>query len=354
MGRKDFPTDGVEDYCRFLGVALEAKGCRVEIVRMEWESSGWIRAFIHLWQESRKWKGKVVLAQYTALMWSRRGFPLAFPIVLLTLKARGLPLKVVFHDIAPCHGERLIDRIRRACQRWVFRKAYAWTQACVVTVPIEKVAWLPQPATRARHIPVGPNIPAIPVSDRSSRNGDAPRTIVVFVVTDGGDISMEVSEITQAALAAARHLPRVRLVTLGRGSLESEPEFRKALEGSSVEYHALGVLPAEEVSRVFSEGDASIFVRGCVSTQRGSAIASIACALPLVAYSDPCLPFPLSEAGVVGVLYRDREQLATEVVKVLTDRELWGRLRDRSQRAYQRHFSWEAVAARYIEMFNHA
>jgi glycosyltransferase involved in cell wall biosynthesis len=352
LGRRDVPTDGVEDYCRYLSGAMGASGRRVEIVRVHWEEVGWVRAWMRFWHECREWKGNWVLVQYTALMWSRRGFPVAFLGVLVILKARGIRLLTVFHDFAPYAGTRWVDRIRRACQLWVLRRAYGLTRACVLPVPTEQVSWLPQPARKASFIPVGPNIPAVPARDRSSRNGHGLKTIGVFGVTDGGDISPEVSAITEAAIAATKHVCQVRLVTLGRGSRESEAEFRKALVGSSIEYQALGILPAEEVASVLAGCDVSLFVRGRISTQRGSAIASIACSLPLVAYAGGSLPSPLAEAGVVGVPCGDREALAAAVVNVLTDDHLWLELYQRSRRAYERYFSWEAVAARFVELLD--
>jgi glycosyltransferase involved in cell wall biosynthesis len=121
-----------------------------------------------------------------------------------------------------------------------------------------------------------------------------------------------------------------------------------------VEFSALGILPAEEVSQVLAESDVCLFVRGPISTQRGSAIASIACGVPLVAYTDPQLPGPLAEAGVVGVPYGDREGLADGAVRVLSDRQLWLGLCQRSQRAYEKYFSWEVVAACFVNLLYHA
>jgi glycosyltransferase involved in cell wall biosynthesis len=143
-------------------------------------------------------------------------------------------------------------------------------------------------------------------------------------------------------------------VTLGRGSAESEGRFREALNGSRVEYSALGILPAEGVSRILAASDVALFVRGCVSTQRGSAIASIACALPLVAYADSRLAAPLTEAGVVPVPCGDRESLAREALRVLTDGPQWRELHQRSERAHQRYFSWEAVGGRFAELLSDA
>jgi glycosyltransferase involved in cell wall biosynthesis len=174
----------------------------------------------------------------------------------------------------------------------------------------------------------------------------------VFAVTDGGDISEEVADITSAARRAATRVDCVRLLTLGRGSLESDSRFREALEGSGVEFHALGILPADRVSQVLATSDVSLYVRSPITTQRGSAIASIVNGVPLVAYANSTLAAPLAEAGLIGVPYRDTEKLAEATVQVLTDPDLWRNLHERGHRAYEKYFSWEAVANRFVEVLH--
>jgi hypothetical protein len=73
LGRQDLPTDGVRDYCTQLGTAFARAGEQLEITEMRWESHGWAKALAQLWKESRGWKGRWILFQYTALMWSRPG-----------------------------------------------------------------------------------------------------------------------------------------------------------------------------------------------------------------------------------------------------------------------------------------
>ena len=350
LGKKDYPTDAVEDYCRLLGEAIAQRGCVFDMARVAWEEGGWTRALSNLWRQSAHLKGTWALVQYTALMWSRRGFPFLFLLVLGIFRLRGVRVVVVFHDIHPFAGGRFVDRLRRACQRLVMRWVYHLSQACILTVPLEQAAWLPGDRRKATFIPVCPTLPVVGVAVRSLRNGGEPKTIVVLGVTDGGDIRKEVSDITLAALRAAEHFEHVRLVTVGRGTASSEPEFRHALKGSKVEYLALGVLPAEEVSRVLADSDVSLFVRGRISTQRSSAIASIAHGVPLVAYADPELPPPLAAAGVVGVPYQESQELANAAVRVLTDPALWRELSQRNRRAHDEYFSWSAVASQFLEV----
>jgi glycosyltransferase involved in cell wall biosynthesis len=337
-----------------LGDALQKQGYELKLVRVPWAELGWAGALRWLWRVSGGYSGPWTLVQYTALAWSRHGFSLGFLAVLGALKKRRTRVGVVFHDSQLYAGQRLVDRLRRVCQRFVMRCAYLLSDVAIVNIPVERVGWLPERPCDAAFIPVGANLPAISTAAKSARNGHEAKTIAVFTVTDGGDISKEVSDIACAAKAAAERVPRVRLVTLGRGSRESEPWFRQALEGTTVEYSALGVLPAEEVSRVLSNADVSLFVRGPISTQRSSAIASIACGLPLVAYADRGLPAPLAEAGVVAVRRGDPQALGEAAVTVLTNQQLWLELRQRSQRAYEKYFSWEAVAGRILEALNNA
>jgi glycosyltransferase involved in cell wall biosynthesis len=354
LGRRDQPTDALEDYCCWLGDALEKQGYDLALVRMPWPERGWLSALNWLRAEGRKWDRGWVLVQYTALGWSRRGVPLMFLAVLVLLRICGIRVAVVFHDPHPYSGRRFVDKARRMCQHWVMRCTYWFSDKVILTIPLPDVSWLQPASSKATFIPVGANIPIVFTPDWCPRDPYAVKTIAVFGITGDGNVGNEVSDIAFVAKAAARHLPGIHLVTLGRGSLESEPKFRAALDGSTVEYRALGVISAEEVASVLSRSDVSLFVRGCISTQRGSAIASIASAVPLVAYAGDKLAAPLSEAGVVAVPFGDRERLADAAVNILTDRALWLELHQRSQEPYQKYFSWEAVAGRFVEFLNHA
>ena len=322
-------------------------------MRVRWNQIGWWRALKELSREASRWKDQWVLVQYTALAWSLHGFPVRLLFVLWLLQIRRARLAIVFHDSEPHSGRRFVDCVRRMCQRWVIRYAYRLADKSILTVPVERVSWLPRDHSKATFIPVGANIPATS-SCRCGSKGRRSKTIAVFGVTGDGSIGNELSDIAFVARAAAEHLPEIRLTMLGRGSMESESRMRRVLEGSAVEYRALGVLSAEAVSEVLADADVSLFVRGPISTQRGSAIASIACGLPLVAYSYPQLPAAFAETGVVGVPCGDREALAEETIKILTDRRLWLDLHRRSQIHFDKYFSWESIGARFVELLEHA
>jgi glycosyltransferase involved in cell wall biosynthesis len=352
LGHRDSPTDGVEDYCVLLDQALQKQGRKLELVRVPWQDLGWVQALRQLWHQSSEWKGRWVLAQYTALSWSRRGFPLNFLTVVGALKLRGARVGIVFHDPGPCFpllARGFVGHVRSAIQRLVMRMSYGWADKSILTVSLELADWLPAAPAKASFIPVGANVPArreLGYQEENQHGG--PKTVAIFGVTGGGAVPGEVEDIAFALREAAKQMPAIRLVTLGRGSKEAEAKLRQALGGTPVELAALGILPAEEVSRVLSAADAMLFVRAHLTTQRGSAIAGIACELPLVAYAGHWTGPPVTEAGVLLVPQGNREELAKALIHLLVDDVLREELRKRNSRAWQQHFSWSAIAQRLV------
>ena len=115
----------------------------------------------------------------------------------------------------------------------------------------------------------------------------------------------------------------------------------------------LGLLDADEVSNVLANSDVMLCVRGVIFPRRGSAIAGISCGLPIVCYGGPETTFPITEAGLELVPYRDRDALAKAVSRVLSDDRLREELRIRSVRAHIEYFSWEKIAERFVaELFD--
>ena len=160
LGKRDMPTDGLEDYCTFLSRALGQRGVKMELARVEWFDRGWVPALWRLWQQSTAWRGRWVLVQYAGLSWSRRGFPIGVLAALAILRRRGCRCGIVFHEFTrQAGGTRRIDRMRGDCQQWVIEKLYRGSMKSIFTVPLEKVGWLPQRDRKAAFIPIGANIP---------------------------------------------------------------------------------------------------------------------------------------------------------------------------------------------------
>src|SRR5712672_1754560 len=159
LGQPDSPTDAVEEYCRYLAEALVPEGFELVIGRFDWRNKGWARASRSLRHRAKGWRGAWALVQYTALAWSARGFPLRFSRILKTLKAAGVRVGVVFHDIEPFGGTRMIDEMRRRVQLHTMREALRLSDGAVFTVPMENISWIKQQSGKGFFIPAGANLP---------------------------------------------------------------------------------------------------------------------------------------------------------------------------------------------------
>jgi glycosyltransferase involved in cell wall biosynthesis len=347
LGRQDMPTDGVEDYCAFLGRALAPEGIDLESVRIPWVEIGWIGALRQLSREGSAWRGRWVLLQYTTFMWSRRGFPLGIVMALAILRRRGARVATVFHE--PCRqgGPRWIDRLRGACQDWVIQRLYRGAVKSIFTVPLEMVAWLPKGEKKAAFISIGANIPERLNRRPAPTRADKVKTVIIFGVTGAPEMTREVDQIADVMREASKELGKMRLVAVGRGSVEAKELLEEAFEGSSVIVVARGVLPAEEVAREFESADVLLFLRGAITPQRGSAIAGIACGLPVVGYRNGEIGGPLKEAGIEWSLSRDRQSLTRGLVRVLSDPHRWTELHERNLEVQKIHLSWGRIAERF-------
>ena len=350
LGRRDEPTDAVEEYCRYLGEALKEHDFEMQLMRVDFSRQGWPSALEELRRQAAAWRDEWVLVQYTALAWSKRGFPLRFSRVLKVLRNAGARVAVVFHDVTPYGGRRIIDGIRRRAQLHAIRNAHRQADLSIFTVALERVPWIPPGTSSAIFIPVGANLPVPPVAPARLEAAEGrPLTVAVFGITGGQAGRRESGVITEAVSFAAKRAGRVRLLAFGRHVDDVEKYLREGLSGTDVELQVSGVLPGEEVVRKLASSDVALFVRGGISSRRGSAIASIACGLPVVAYCGPETAFPISEAGVVLVSLEKREELGEALARVLRDGEYRASLAERSRRAQEKYFSWGAIAARYAE-----
>lgn len=350
LGRGDEPTDGVADYCTHLGVALHRRGYELEMVRVPWSERGWGVALADLRRRAKDWRGCWVLLQYTALGWSRRAFPLHFFQVLKVLRHNSARCVVVFHDALPYGGSRLIDRLRRACQLWVMRAAYRRSDRSVLPVSLDQVTWLPTKPAKAAFIPVGANLPPVAIDTRRGRANHGAKTVAIYGVTGEPATSTEVRDISHVLKLTSARVESLRVVVFGRGSMEAEPALRHELEGSGIETLVLGVLPCESIARELTNADVLLFVRGGVSSRRGSALAGIACGLPVVGYRSEETAFPVTEAGVVLVALQDRVALAEALIRVLADDDWRQLLQARSCAAQMQYFSWEVIFASFLDL----
>lgn len=282
-------------------------------------------------------------------MWSRRGFPLGALAVLGILRMRSAKPCMVFHDIRNDQARGWKNRLRVAYQYQVMRRAYTWAARSVLTVPAKNVPWLPRNANRAIFIPVGSNFPE---SESQNQNcgvrSASVLTVAVFGVTGGSRSCDESADISYVIRQVPSTVASLRLVVMGRGAAEAEATLRKDLDGSGVTLNVLGVLPPEQLRRQLLMADMLLCVRGHISTRRGSAIAGIACGLPIVGYRGEETAFPITEAGVLLAAPGDLVGLAEALRRVLCDAKFRDEMRQRSLVADQKYFSWDAIAEQFL------
>jgi glycosyltransferase involved in cell wall biosynthesis len=138
------------------------------------------------------------------------------------------------------------------------------------------------------------------------------------------------------------------MLFLGRGTAEAAVDITSAFQESGVEIVNLGMMRPEEVAAALSKSDAFLYVRGPVSLQRSSALAGIACGLPVVGYAGEDLGTPLAEAGTLLVPLYDQAALGEALTRVLLDDGLRKSMRSRSSLAQRKYFSWTLIAESLI------
>ncbi|MGB7498205.1 MAG: glycosyltransferase [Candidatus Acidiferrum sp.] len=351
LGWRDEPTDAVEEYCQYLGAALSKYDIDLKTVRVRWREEGWQKGVKELTDRIRSSDITWFLVQYTALGWSRRGFPLRVLRVVSAIKKSRKRCAVVFHDPAPYPGERLADRFRRMVQSYVMRKLVQLADLAIVTVPLEVVSWLPRNACNVHFIPVGANLPcpetAWELNER--RKTDIP-SIAVFSITGGAAADFEVSRIADALSVVVDELGTTRLLLFGRNSDIEGKKLEQALAGKQVELEIHGLLKAEQIVEALGRSDVMLFVRGPISTRRGSALAGLACGLPIVATEGEETAGPIKEAGIVLVAQNSGGEFGRALVRVLRDEAYRRSLQERSKLAQKRYFSWAAIASKYAAL----
>ena len=356
LGRIDKPTDGLDDYCNFLGQALARRGVTLKRVYVPWDNEGWIRPLRRLWRESAAWRGEWVLLQYTALSWSRRGLTGGVLAAAAIVRRRGARCAVVFHEHTGFGGSSWRERVRHAFEIWVLRTLYRKSERSIFTIPLDTVEWLPPIGAeriapgdqkKAAFIPIGGNVPEC-LDHRDAGAPTQEKRVVVFGVRGFPAASGEVADAAGAMREASKTIPNLRLVVVGRGSREAQDEFASALEGCSVGLDVRGVLPAEEIASELSHADALLFVWSYITLQRGGALAGIACGLPIVGYGNGEPSGALAEAGIEWSPWRDRKALAAALVRVLSEPKRWLDLHERNLLVQEKYFSWNRIAELYI------
>jgi glycosyltransferase involved in cell wall biosynthesis len=345
LGRRDRPVDGVWDYAAHLAEALRKRRVKVAIAPVPWEEVGWGRALRGFLRELAASRPEWAVIQVTHLAWSRRGFSLPMLLPVLLAKLAGVRVAAVIHDPSGFGGRRMRDRARRWLQLLSMSSLTRLSERVLVTVDPGTVSWAKRGGLTVDLLVVGSNVGEVVRPAPDERREDGHFTVALFGCSEGRRGREERRMIVQVAAGLAEKVGRVRVVAFGRGTGLDETRWAEA---SGVTVESYGLVSAEQASVLLRNADALLLVRGPVSSRRGSAIAGIAHALPVVGFGSEETGWPITEGGVVLRRPGDIEGLVSALVRVATDAEYAASLRRRSVEAYGRYFSWESIASRFV------
>jgi glycosyltransferase involved in cell wall biosynthesis len=350
LGRREEPTDGVQDYCCYLKDALAREGVNLTIIQVRWAELGWQASRKELQKAVEGKQNACFLLQYTALAWSRRGFALPAVGILKLLKKNGVRCAVVFHDPDGYAGNRAVDRFRRRVQEHAMKRLARLSDLVIFTLPREKILWLPKETKKFAFIPVGANLPAPERAWEGKRAAVSSKPVVaVFSLSPEPLQTKEVKLIAEAAKYAAQNIGPLEVLVIGRNSESGGEELRTQLAGSLAEVKILGLISADDVVHALQSSDVMLFVRGPISSRRGSALAGVACGLPVIAQNGLEVAPQITEAGVVLVPEHSTHEFGSALVRVLTDDSYRASLAQRSRDAQSRYFSWSVIARQYAQ-----
>jgi glycosyltransferase involved in cell wall biosynthesis len=168
----------------------------------------------------------------------------------------------------------------------------------------------------------------------------------VFGVTGGEAGAWEIRQIVDALRYATQKVGRLRLSVFGRNTELRKQDLEEGLHGFPVDLSVEGMLDAPKVVERLLACDVMFFARGGISSRRGSAIAGIACGLPLIGISGSETAPPITEAGII-LVQPESEEPKTALAQVLMDASFRNELAIRSRLAYETYFAWSIIASRF-------
>lgn len=384
---------GVGDYTATLAAHLRAGGAHVGILTgrepggaaevgvartvADWGPGSW-GAIVRAIREERP---DVIHIQYQAGAFDGRGAINLLPWRLARRGPSAPPMVVTFHDLRAPYLFPKAGPLRPRALRFL-------AHSCAATVATNGDDWAqlrddPALATRLRLIPIGSNIPPLPVVGRMAERaatraalGLGPGTILIAyfgLVSAGKGVATLLDALGRArALGLADyHL----LLIGGEASATDRATFADGCEGgggggrdlagalaaAGLAAHATvtGALPADAVAAHLAAADliALPFLDGA-SWRRGSLLAALASGVPTITTTPPPghdargqLPRLRDDAGVLLVPPADAAALATALVRLVGDAPLRARLAT-TGRALAAAFDWATIARAHSELYS--
>lgn len=290
-----------------------------------------------------------LLLQYNPFSYGRWGLNPHLPLVIRTIKRRNPETRfalMVHEPYVPVSSAKFaVMTTWQRWQLWMLGRA-----ADVVFFSIEPWTnkfrrWFP--GKPVLHLPVGSNVPRVPISrdEARTRLGIRPGTRVLGLFGTA-HASRLLEPVRLSAQRAAREGSPVVVLYIGPHG----PAVRQALK--DVPLLAEGPLAPDEVSRRLAAVDVYLapYFDG-ISTRRGAAMAGLQHALPTVGTTGFLTDEMLLKENGHAFLLADvsgHEQFSGHVLRLLKDAGLCESLGRAAQQLYRTEFVWERIASRLL------
>lgn len=354
--------DGIGHYTMHQANQLTAAGCEVKIltalpgasalpdVSIERAFNGGGRQVAALRSAVQADPPDWLFLQYNPISYSGRwGFNPSLPLLLRTLKRTcpDMRIGIVVHEAFA----RLDNWSHLKASLW--QRAQLWLliqYADLVLCTIEKWtchlrSWFPKKAVK--HLPVGSNIPAAPVTSLTVRRQLGLTDTFVLGLFGPPSYSRRPGAARTAVQALLRRSERdVRVLYIGKDGASMHAAL------GAPPFIDAGVLSTEDVSRHLAAMDLFLApFRDGVSTRRGSFMAALqhglAVATTIGASTDPILRQHAGTSFLAAP--EDQPRALAEVVLTLAcDAERRAAVGTAAQQLYAAHFAWEATTARLL------
>jgi glycosyltransferase involved in cell wall biosynthesis len=344
-------VDGIRDHSRRIAEQLAdgRTGMQVECLNLREGSSFSADTAAALKTLGSLDGGSAVFLQYNPFSFARWGFAPWLPVGLAALRARrSRPfIALMVHEpyvpmnsakwIALGLWQRLQLAALRACADVTFTSISAWEAVLRKSLPRGPV----------RHLPVGSNFPDRRRARESFRNdlgvGDEELVVSALGRDHPSWLAGYVVAAANAIAAAGRH---VVLLTLGATA--------PALSGldPAVRLERPGKLDPDQLAGRLAASDLFLapLIDG-VSTRRGSVMAGLQHALPLVGTDGPLTDPVFAQAGEALSLTRvgDEKAFAAAARRLALEPAARERMGAAARRFYEAQFDWPVVAHKLLE-----
>lgn len=367
---------GVADYASRFAYSLAQQGIEIAHLTSCGQASPLRHSSIQVYPTVRQWgwfgifplllkikrlNVDVINLQYVPHTFGRYGFNLA--IATFPLLARLATGKSV---ITTCH--ELLDH-RPSGLKARFLQAIYLAQASLILLGSSRVVvpavwqerqlrrYYPRLSKKVRRIPVGSNIPVMPAGaglETSPAGQHPPLTLGIF----GTGHPWEQHEVAMKILKGLLDIGlQAKLLCIGDLPGCNPDRYRKLRRyetemGLSGLIEWTGWIPGEEVSHCLQSVDIFLALHRSGITGRSSTlIAALAHGLPVIAAGGPDADDWLIESGAMEIVApRDPAGAIQAATKLASDASLRKHLGQQALRFHQRHFSWEAIRAEFLDV----